>query len=276
MLIEPITIEDGFIKRFFKNSVQLVLKDITSWMLYITVIFVVSIFLNSVLEVFAQTAPKHAFVIVGVFSKIILGLWLVFFGMELAANTDYGTTDEFNVLKQLKLTFKHAKTFLFDNFMYVVVMISIIAILSTMVTSNPNAQKVEFPGGEFMEFLYDNFVLMNQLIFWGLIVASTSNKLFSFPAVRQFNLGGYEEAGILSQKGFKINPKLGLFKNITLPFALLAAPIITFIVLLPLVMPFVSLFTYVAFREVFLNKKENEKQEVFAMEGKLQTISANK
>ncbi len=276
MLIEPRTIEDGFVKRFFKNSLQLILKDITSWIFYITIIFVVSIFLNSVLELFAQSAPKHAFVIVGVFAKIVFGLWLVFFGMELAANTDYGTTGEFNIFKQLRITFRHAKTFLFDNFMFIVVMISIIALLSTMVSSNSEAQKPIIEGGEFITFIYDNFILMNQLVFWGLIVASTSNKLFSFPAVRQFNLGGYEEAGMLSQKGFRINPKLGLFKNITMPFVLLAAPLLTFIILLPIVMPFVSLFIYMAFREVYLNKKENEKQEVFAMEGKLQTVSVDK
>lgn len=276
MLIEPVTIEDGFIKRFFKNSLQLVLKDITSWVLYITLIFVVSIFINSILGVFAETAPKHAVAIVGVFTKIVFGLWLLFFGMELAANTDYGTTGEFSVIKQLSVTFRHARTFLFDNFMYIVVLISIIALLSAMVSSNPNVQKQELPGGEFITFIYDNFILMNQLIFWGLIVASTSNKLFSFPAVRQFSLGGYEEAGMLSQKGFRVNPKLGLFKNITMPFALLAAPLLTFIILLPLVMPFVSLFIYMAFREVFLNKKENEKQEVFVMEGNLQTISIDK
>lgn len=276
MLIEPMTIEDGFIKRFFKNSLQLVLKDITSWVLYITLIFVVSVFINSIIGVFAETAPKHATAIVGVFTKIVFGLWLLFFGMELAANTDYATTNNFNILKQLSVTFKHARTFLFDNFMYIVVLISIIALLSAMVSSNPEVQKQAVTGGEFITFIYDNFILMNQLIFWGLIVASTSNKLFSFPVVRQFSLNGYEEAGMLSQKGFKVNPKLGLFKNITMPFALLAAPLLTFIIFLPLVMPFVSLFIYMAFREVFLNKKENEKQEVFAMEGKLQTVGLDK
>lgn len=274
MLIEPRTIEDGFAKRFFKNSLRLIIKDITSWVLYLTLLFVISIILNATFDFFSGVAPKPATYIVEIFLKIICGLWILFFGMELAANTDYGTTNKFNVFKQISLSFKHSKLFIVNNFVYLFTLIVAMVLLGSFISGDANsAKKASVNLGELTLFIYDNFILMNQLIFWGLIGASTSNKLFAFPILRQFNLGGYEEAGAFSQKGFKVNPKLGLFKNITLPFGLLVAPIITFVIFLPLVIPFVSLFIYVAFREVFLNKKENEKQESFVLNGKLQTIS---
>lgn len=270
MIIEPITLEPGFFKRFIKNSYSLIWRDITIWLLYIFVSFVLSIGANNLLDLVYQTSSYDISRIFMYGLKIFFGVFVCFWGVEIAANLDYSTMVESGVFKTIKVSAKHTVFYLKENIIYVTVLLAVLEVLRLILFKS--AKHVPIDNSNIIDFFIATFGSMVDFVFWGFLIISTARRSFSFPLIRQFSLGSYAEAKLLSQKGFDVNPKLDVFFNMGLPFLIIVSPIFTFFILIPFVYPLVSLLIYMSFREIYLNKTENEKQEVKQQEGKLVLI----
>ncbi len=118
----------------------------------------------------------------------------------------------------------------------------------------------------------DYFFNMTLIMFWGVILALNHSRLFYYPIMRQFSMYDTKIAYNLSEKALNINPHLKAFMHFAYPFLILMMPLYTLLVGIPFLIPFIPLILYVAFREIFLNKKENEKEEVHIAEYNLKPV----
>lgn len=249
-------LEDGYLKRFLKNSYKLILKNIPAWIIYVAFALLISLFHISIFNDFKSVSNSVSVVLIEILSKVVIGVWFIFYGLEIAANVDYKTYSIYKNFKYLEISLRHTFIFIKENIPQITILLLIIFILMiTLFSSAATSSKQEYP------LIFITFLKMNDIFFWGFLTVGTGQSFFTYPIQRMFQLG-FEESRFLSKKSMFINPHLNFFFNGLMPIIILFTPIITFIFFLPLTAPLLSLILYMAFREIFLNKKENEKEEV--------------
>ncbi len=256
MNLEPIQLEEGYLKRFFKNGYKLILKNIPAWIIYIGFALFISLCHISLFTAIKDVSTSVSIGLFEILSKVFIGVWFIFYGLEIAANVDYKTYSIFKNFKYIEISFRHTLLFIKENIPQIAILLLIIFILMiTVFSSAPTSSKEQYP------LIFLTFLKMNDIFFWGFLTVGTGQSFFTYPIQRMFQLE-FEESRFLSKKSMFINPHLNLVFNGFIPIIILVAPLATFIFLLPLTAPMLSLMLYMAFREIFLNKKENEKEEV--------------
>lgn len=264
MLIEPHKIEEKFFGRFLKNSFKLLLKNPVGWALFILLTFFIAAVFSNV-PIFDNTN------LVSIFFKIIIGLWLLFLGFEIAANTDYNSFKVVNLFQYMRISFKHSLQFIKNSIGYLVFLLIFLAILNFVFfgSSVDIVRNSHEANEEFKAYLY-YFFNMSSLLFWGFILSIHGSRLFYYPLMRQFDMSEPMVAYKLSEKGCDINPSFKMFVNFGYPLMIILMPIYTLLIGTPFFIPLIPLIIYVAFREIFLNKTENEKEKVMVQIPNLQ------
>ncbi len=248
-------LEDGYLKRFLKNSYKLILKNIPAWIIYVAFALFISLFHISIFNEFKSVSNSISVVLIEILSKVVIAVWFIFYGLEIAANVDYNTYSISKNFKYLALSLRHTFIFIKENILPITIFLIIFILIITVVISVPTSATQDSP------LIFIIFLKMNDILFLGFLTVGINQSFFTYPLQRMFQLG-FEESRFLSQKSMFVNPHLNFLFNGLMPIVIFFTPIVMFVFLIPLTAPLLSLILYMAFREIFLNKKENEKEEV--------------
>jgi hypothetical protein len=262
MLLEPHKIEDKFLSRFIKNSFNLFLKNPIAWTVFIFVLFLISAVFNSVPFLNQDDVISTSL-------EMIIGVWTLFLGFEFAANIDYNTFNIKHTFQYFKISLKYSVYFIKDNFIYIISFIITLSILHLILSS---IEKSKFTNSEtYMDYsIY--FFNMTYIIFLGILFALHRSRIFYYPIMRQFFINDSSIAYYLSKKSLDINQNFKIFLYFVYPLVIIMIYKFTLLFRTLFFIPFIPFFhliLYTAFREIFLNKKENEKEEVYILEHNL-------
>lgn len=259
MLLEPSQLENGYQKRFLNNSKLLLLKNLPAWLFYISIILIISSFIFLFLDyAFKELGIHYKIMLFADFTiKMLFGCFSIFLGLEFAANIDFGTFSFKKILDYINISLRNTINYIKFNITHILFLGIILLIIVNLFDINFKTESTN----SLFQLMLIVFYKTNTVFFWGFLTVGVKESYYFYPIKRMFELNNYESK-LLSQKGIRKNPEFAFLLTGIIPILILMLPFFTFVFLLPITIPFVSLLLYVSFREIFLNKKENEKEEI--------------
>lgn len=244
MQIEPHTVEPGFVKRWTIQSIALLLRSPIIWGFVIISYFFVS-------KIFT-----------GLIWHLFVGGFLLMLSLEFACFTDFSKMNINGFLSCLKVSAKNYIQYIKDRKIFLIIFCIFMLVLDSMM-SRPVAKD----GTPININDISMFTSIMFSIIFGYIFLNNGGHLqiFTYPLRRAFDSDETEAISATCLKATAKNPKVFLFFEIvvfmTMIFMGTFFPItgLFFVIFLPCLI-------YVAFREIFWGKRENQKQENSATE----------
>lgn len=249
MFVEPKKIEPKFFSRFIVAGLILLKKAPFVWLVFALVSF-------SVAFIFAQIPFPTQFNIYAVLTKVALGLWLFFLGLEFAAHADYNSFKIKKIFQYFQISLKHTVFFIRDNLFYLLI-VSLVLIIFSLIFSMQSTPFDSSDSSPLHQTHLIYFLYMSAISFWGVVLSLHRSRIFYYAITRQFSIDDKNLAYALSEKALIINPQLKFFIHVGFPILIITMPIYSLIIGIPLFIPMVSILIYIAFKEIFLNKKES-------------------
>lgn len=226
MHIQPQKVEKGFIKRWAKQSLSLILRNPIIWTMIILTMWWVSLLgINSIF-------------------KLLLGLWFVLLGLEICCTTDYQKMNLNNIIQAIS---QASKGWLLQiNFKMIFFSFIVVLFLIIDATHKPDPKLVK-------PFLYDTFWIYG---FGMLAISGFGLQILSHPFSQAFDVADRKIVFSQCLKAAQINKEVELFFEIAIIINILVVSLLLPALVIAL-MPFSCAMIYVAFREIFLGQKEN-------------------
>jgi hypothetical protein len=239
MQIEPHTVEPGFVKRWTVQSIALLLRSPIIWGLVIVSYFFVSkIFTGSIWYLF-------------------VGGFLLMLSLEFACFTDFSKMNLNGFLSCTKVAAKNYIQYIKDRKIFLIVFCIVMLVLDNMMSRPVTKEGVAVSVGDISMFTS----IMFSIIFGYIFLNNGGHlQIFTYPLKRAFDSNETEAISATCLKATVKNPRVFLFFEIgvfmTMIFMGAFFPItgLFFSVFIPCLI-------YVAFREIFWGKRENQKQE---------------
>lgn len=239
MQIEPHTVEPGFVKRWTIQAIALLLRSPIIWGLMIVAYYFVSkIFTNSIWYLF-------------------VGGFLLMVSLEFACFTDFSKMSLNSFFSCIKVAVKNYIQYIKDRKIFLIIFCIIMLVLDSMMTRPISKEGTPVSVSEISMFTSITFSVIFGYIF---LNNGGQLQIFTYPLKRAFGLDKNEAISATCLKAKTKNPKVfiffevGLFMSIILIGSFFPVTGLFFSI-------FVPCLIYVAFREIFWGKRENQKQE---------------
>ena len=239
MQIEPHTVEPGFVKRWTVQAISLLLRSPVIWGLMIMSYFFVSkVFTSSIWYLF-------------------VGGFLLMVSLEFACFTDFSKMSLNSFFSCIKVAGKNYIQYIKDRKIFLIVFCIIMLVLDRMMNSSVSKEIKPVSVSEISMFTSITFSIIFGYIF---LNNGGQLQIFTYPLKRAFNSDENEAISATCLKAKVKNPKVFIFFEVGLFMTILLIGSI-----FPITGLFFSIFVpciiYVAFREIFWGKRENQKQE---------------
>lgn len=237
MQIEPHTVEPGFVKRWTVQAISLLLRSPVIWGLTIVSYFFVSkVFTSSIWYLF-------------------VGGFLLMVSLEFACFTDFSKMSLNSFFSCIKVAGKNYIQYVKDRKIFLIVFCIIMLVLEGLITSLVSKDITHV--SETSMFTSITFSVIFSYIF---LNNGGQLQIFTYPLKRSFNSDENEAISATCLKAKAKNPKVFIFfeSGVFMTMILIGS-------FFPITGLFFSIFLpcliYVAFREIFWGKRENQKQE---------------
>lgn len=242
MNIEPQTVEPGFAKRWTFQAIALMFRSPIIWTFIILCYFFMSRMINHTIW------------------ALFSGGFLLMLSLEFACYTDFNKINFSSFYSCISISLKNYIQYVKDKKIFLLtfsIFFILIDLLVAYYISQSNKPDILPKHSELSIFINMMFTVTFGYIFLNI---GSMLQIFSYPLRRTFNSDQVNAIDAICQKATQKNPQVFLFFELIVFIGMIAVgsffPVVSIFFA-----GFLPCLIYVAFREIFLGKKENQKQE---------------
>ena len=256
MNIEPQTVEPGFAKRWTVQAIALMFRSPITWTMIILCYF------------FGSQIISHSIWL------LFLGGFLLMLSLEFACYTDFNKMSLNSFISCIHISFKNYIQYIKDKKIFIITFCILFFLIDLMANYAISKSTKEISTPNLSEIsIFSN--MMFTVIFGYIFLNSGSMlQIFSYPLRRAFDSNEVKAIDATCEKAKNKNPEVFLFFELFVFMGMIL--LATFFPITGIFFSgFLPCLIYVAFREIFWGKKENQKQEENLLSGNKSVVLIN-